>query len=484
MNVVKNLWQNGVLPKIIGVLILIALSGIAPRPHEIQEGFERARQAQSEHSLQAVEQLSWLAERLPWRTDLWEQAAAAAYVAGDYEQTIELSNQATRLSPAGRIIFGDAFHQIGEFDQAIHAWKILLEEHDPSEDVLIRLSDAYLALGDYNLAINNLKALLELQTQIPNDQYPISQTYHKLGILLAAHNPLSAPPYLLQAAELDASHRTQLRDLAFAIQRSLSKNETAFTLLEVGRILAQQYHWGLAAHAFQQATQLRPDYAEAWAYLGEAYQQIDNPNSETALEMLERAISLDPDSLAANTFQAIYWQRHGDHQLAQGFIQASAALDEHNPTLQIYLAEISAQMGAIQIARDFYEKAIQLDPYDAATYQSLAEFCLRYNLDLQNLALPAARRAVLLAPNDPASLDVMGQVLFSSGDHQNAERFYLRALSQDANYARAHLHLGLIFLLEGDGASAYERFSLVLSLAPNTPSAEHAQRLLDESFNQ
>lgn len=484
MNVMKNLWQNGVLPKIIGVLILISLSGIAPRPHEIQWGFERARQAQSENSLQAADQLSWLAERLPWRTELWEQAALAAYLAGDFEQSIEFSHRANYLSPEGQFILGEAHNQLGELKNAIQTWEVILEEHGPSENVLLHLSDAYLTLGNYNQAINTLKALLNLQTQLPNSLFPISQTYAKLGILLAAHNPLSAPPYLLQAAELDSANRTQYRDLAFAIQRSLSKNETAFTLVEVGRQLAQQNHWEFAVHAFQQATQLRPDYAEAWAYLGEAYQQIDNPKSEFALEALELAFSINSHSLPANTFLAIYWQRQGEYQQAQNYIQAAAALDKHNPTLQIYLGEISAQMGDIAIAREFYERAIHLDPYDAATYQSLAEFCLRYNLDLQNLALPAARRSILLAPNNPASLDVMGQVLFRSGDYQNAERFYLRALSEDSNYAPAHLHLGLIDLLNGDSVSAYDRFSLVLSLAPGTPAAEHARRLIDEKFNQ
>lgn len=483
MDVVKNLWQNGVLPKIIGTLILIALSGIAPRPHEIERGFERARQAQSENSLQAAEQLAWLAERLPWRTELWEQAALAAYRAGNAEQTIEYSNQATYLSPDGLFILGEAYNQIGDRDQAIQTWEVLLEGHAPSEDVLIRLSEAYLANGEHNQAINKLKELLSLQTQLPNPQFPIADTYEKLGILLAAHNPVSAPPYLLQSAELNARKRSQLRDLSFAIQRALQKNEPAFTLLEAGRQLAQQNLWDLAAHAFQQATLLRPDYAEAWAYLGEAYQHIESHQPE-AFGLLEQALSLDSNSLAANTFLAIYWQRNGDPQTAHEYLQAAAALDEHNPTLLIYLAELFAQMGKIAIAQEVFEKAIRTDPFDAATYQSLAEFCLRYNLDIRNLALPAARRAILLAPEDPASFDVMGQVLFRSGDHQNAARFFMRALARDDQYPQAHLHLGLVYLLNGQYTQAINQLSLVISLAPDTPSADHAQRLLEEYFGR
>ena len=483
MTAMKKLWQDGVIPRIIGLFLVISLLGIAPRPHEVRRGFELARQAQSWNSLQTATVLASLAEHLPRRADLWEQAAITAYITGSPEQTIEYFNQANQLSPEGQLILGDAYTQTGNLEDAVHTWESLIQEHGPSEDGFKRLSEAHLSLANYNRAINTLKELLDIQTQLFNTQYPISLTYFNLGILLAAHNPQSAPPYLLQAAELDPQKRSQLRDLAFAIQRALPKNEPTLTLLEAGRQLAQQGLWNYAAHAFQQATQLRPDYVEAWAYLGEAYYHIETQTKEDALSTLKYALSLDPESLAANTFLALYWQREGDHHQSQEYIQIAASLDENNPTLQIYLGEITALLGNLETAQAFYEKAIQLDPYDATTFQALAEFCLRYNLDSQQIAFPAARQAVLLAPNDPASLDVMGQVLFRSGDYQNAERFYHRALVQDSQFPQAHLHLGILYFLHEDALLAHDQLSKVISLAPGSPSADHAQRLLDEYFN-
>jgi Flp pilus assembly protein TadD len=98
---------------------------------------------------------------------------------------------------------------------------------------------------------------------------------------------------------------------------------------------------------------------------------------------------------------------------------------------------------------------------------------------LRQVGLPAARQAVLLAPDDPACLDTLGQVFFLLGDAASAERFFDRALQADAGFAPAHLHLGLVYLQQGDSKEAVDQFTLASRLAPGSPTAEQAQRLLE-----
>jgi Tfp pilus assembly protein PilF len=73
----------------------------------------------------------------------------------------------------------------------------------------------------------------------------------------------------------------------------------------------------------------------------------------------------------------------------------------------------------------------------------------------------------------------MGQVLIKLGDLASAERFLARALLADAGYAPAHLHLGLAYLLQGEGQSAQEQLLLAQSLDPGSATARQAQRLLE-----
>ena len=141
-----------------------------------------------------------------------------------------------------------------------------------------------------------------------------------------------------------------------------------------------------------------------------------------------------------------------------------------------------AQTGNLDIALTHFETAIELDPYDLKSHHALAEFCIRYNLDLREIALPAARQALSISPNDASSLDVMGQVLFRLGDYLNAERFYLRALGSDSQLPAAHLHLGLLYMLRNQSSLARTHLSQAIAFAPHTPIADQAQRLLEENY--
>jgi Flp pilus assembly protein TadD len=113
----------------------------------------------------------------------------------------------------------------------------------------------------------------------------------------------------------------------------------------------------------------------------------------------------------------------------------------------------------------------------------MAAFSIKHDYDVHQIGLPAARQAVILAPDGPAELDTMAQVLISLSDTGSAERFLQRALDANPDYAPAHLHLGIIYALNGDIKLARQKFELAISLAPGTPTAEQAQRLLDTYVN-
>ena len=67
--------------------------------------------------------------------------------------------------------------------------------------------------------------------------------------------------------------------------------------------------WEYAREAFRRATDLDPEYADAWAFLGEAQQQISGKEtgsySEVGLSELQRALQVDPNSILANFFMGL-----------------------------------------------------------------------------------------------------------------------------------------------------------------------------------
>jgi Flp pilus assembly protein TadD len=204
--------------------------------------------------------------------------------------------------------------------------------------------------------------------------------------------------------------------------------------------------------------------------------------NQTGLEELQTALVLDPNSVAANTFMALYWSRKNKYDLALRAIHAALLLDPKNPALQVELGNILAASGDSPGAYQAFQQAVALSPNDPSYLCSLARFSLSYEFEVSGVALPAARRAVVLAPKLPESQDTLAQVMIRLGDLDSAARFVWRALQADPDYPPAHLHLGLIYALRGEQGAAYQELTLASSLAPGSATSDQALRLLQTYF--
>jgi len=297
-------------------------------------------------------------------------------------------------------------------------------------------------------------------------------------LLLAVKNPASAPPYLLQASEIDPA-LTDVRELAFVIQRALPFDNPAYTMMAVGRKLGSLNMWDLSVIAFRNITESQPGYGEAWAYLGEALQHLDNHPKKEVRSALAAALEVDPNSLSANIFSALFWMRNGDPDLSYQYLQVASDINPDNPDILIDLGETAAITGDLVAANAYYQKAMDVTYNRASTLQKYVEFCIRYNIDPAGTALPIARLALSNDQNNPASLDVMGQVLFRLGDLYGAERFFLRAIQIDPNYATAYKHLGLVYTLQEKNDLARDALSRADSLTQKKPTVSPSAQYFD-----
>ncbi len=121
--------------------------------------------------------------------------------------------------------------------------------------------------------------------------------------------------------------------------------------------------WELAAEAFYQAVLKRPDFADAWAYLGEARQHTSLPGLASSdgqrqesdgFSELQTALQLDPGSVAAHTLLAFYWIRQSRFDQALESLGKAVALAPDNPILTSALGEIQASSGDLDGAYDFF----------------------------------------------------------------------------------------------------------------------------------
>jgi len=481
----KDLWDDGILLRILLIGILIALLGISPLPKAVQSGFAHARQAQrNSYPAGIADSLAIIAEQQPWRSGYWEAAGQAAMQAGDLQQAGNNFNRAAakgELSAEGYLAWGDADWQLERYQTALQIWPIAAELGTPAEEILQREIDVYRATGDDLALISALKDYAQQPAVASGTHSEIGSLYEELGLLVATYFPASAPAYLSQAMEYDPTLELQLRPLNFAIQRALVQENPVYLLMVSGRALANLGRWDLAEKAFANAVELQPEYAEAWAYLGEA-QQHAGAEVDPSLA-LETALKVDSESLSANTFMALYWRRQGNPEEALEYFQAALKLDPRNPALMVEIGNLVAVLGDLEGGQDYFLQAIEISPNDPRFVREFLKFSIQFNLNLSEVALPVARQLVLLNPEDPASLDVMGDVLQHLDDDLNAERFYLRALQFDPGYDQAHFHLGGLYRLQGKMGLAESHYHQALASTTNGQTTSLVQQALETYFS-
>ena len=441
------------------LFVLILLLEPSPQPQSVRQEVQAAQGYLAlDLPLQAAEHMAQAARHAPEPGTAWELAGKYALQGGEPQTAIQYLENArpSGLSVQGWQDLGEAYRQVDQLPQAAAAWQAALQMPGKTPgaeaEIYRRLAAAQQDLGDYAGAAASLQALIGLEPEN-------ARLHYRLGLLLAATQPEAALPHLEQAGRLDDDLTAPAEQLRSAILNAQPVEDPAYTLLLTGQNLAAQQEWELAAAALQRAVELRPDYAEAWAYLALALQHLyptpaaapdRQAGSQSGYAEMQKAMALDPDSLAVRLALALYWSGRGQYDLALEQMRAAIDLQPENPLLYLELGNFLAQSGDLFNAYGAYTQAITLQPQNVAYLRSLVYFSLQNDYQVAEIALPVARRAVILAPRDAPTLDTMAQVLIQQGDLYNAERFLQRALANDPHYAVAYFRLAQIYLLRND----------------------------------
>ena len=478
----RKFLQFDLLVRIFASLLLVPFLGISTRPHFVTRSLQEAKLAASFHSYHSAStSLSKVTAFYPWRGDLWEKAGLYALKGNDPLFALELLGKAAALrdlSAEAQVARGDAYFEAGDVSSAVQHWQNAMDALGGGErEIIERLLKAHQSEKDYASIVADLKTLVALN---PND----ASLYYQLGLNTAALQPESALAYLEQAADLDPGYSSAANTIRRSVNTGRLSEEPAYRYLLVGRALASLDEWELAVEAFRQATLARPDYSEAWAFLGEARQHLPPAEElqEQILAELEYAHQLDPDSLAANSFLALYWQRLQQPETALEYLETTARLEPSNPTFALEKGNTLSEMGDLPAAQTAYEHAIELAPNIPLYWRALAEFAIRHQIQLRELALPAAQKAFELDPKDATSLVVLGKTYYFLEEYERAFEYLQEALAVDPDFAQAHLQLGMIYLVQGDPQQAAQSLQQARQLADSPALVETIDHLLDQYF--
>ena len=454
-------------------LILIALLTLSLAPRVI-DGFLDLKSATrfevAGNEVEAAQAYASAALRIPWMPSLWEQAGMKAYQAGDVENTIGFLNKAVELqaiSKWGWLSLGSAYLERGELALAIKAWQEAL----PLAQAYGELASAQRSMGNIAKAIETWRAGIALEPES-------APAHYALGLLLMATAPEQALPELMLTAKLDPDLDPTVQGLRTALNKGLLKEDRAAHFLAAGQALAALGEWDLAAEAFRHAISERTDNAEAWAWLGEAEQQMGLDGGPE----IDQAVAFGPQSAMVQGLYGLYLQRQGKPEAALPAFQKAAGLEPDNPGWQMALGSAFAQTGDLIAAYKYYFQAVELAPEDASTWRALAAFSVTNAVDVGGTGLPAAQKLIELAPDDWQAYDLAGQAEFFLEDYKVALIYLKQSVELGPTQAAPALHLGLVYLQTGDRTRAYSFLILASTFDPDGPYGWQARRTLEQYF--
>jgi len=290
--------------------------------------------------------------------------------------------------------------------------------------------------------------------------------------------PDKALPELMLASSLDPEIDPAVQTLRAALNVSSTQHDPSQQMLTIGRALGLVQEWELAIVAFENAVTLNADNAEAWAWLGEAKQN----NGQGGSDELDRAAALDDESIIIRALRGLFWERQKNYPRMLAEYLSAAESEPENPAWQASIGDAYFKNGDIVSALAAYQHATELAPLDSTYWRLLAVFCADNGVHVEDIGLPAAQRAVELAPEDPFALDALGWSYLSSGRYANAEQTLLDVIARFPNHFPAHIHLAMTYISQGNRTAAWNELIYVRDADVNGVDGLFAVQLIEKYF--
>jgi tetratricopeptide (TPR) repeat protein len=460
--------KKWLIPSILAALLVAIILPL------IYSGYSSIKHAEAELAVQnytsAADLFSRAAQFLPWRSDLWEKAGIAAGQGGDYSEAIAYLKRAPQLSEQGWSVLAYSYIASRDLPSALNAYQQGLRFHD-SASLYAGLAYIYHQQKNWIAELNALKNQIRLDA---GDGY----AHYRSGLLMTFLEPGQALSELMLASSLDPETDSAVQTLRSALNISATQPDPSSQLVTIGRALGLVQQWDLSIAAFEKAISLNAKNAEAWAWLGEAKQQMGQDGSVE----LDRAVVLDQTSITVRALRGLYWNRQKKYSQMLAEYLLAAQYDPANPAWQAEIGNAYFKGGDIAAALKAYQHATELAPDDSTYWRLLAVFCAENGVHVEDVGLPAAQKAVELAPDDPFALDALGWSYFSSGRFANAGQILLDLIKRFPNHLPAHIHLAMNYLAQDNRAAAFNELTQVRAADVNGADGLYAEQLLKKYF--
>lgn len=271
------------------------------------------------------------------------------------------------------------------------------------------------------------------------------------------------------AEALKLSISTDVRD---QLARPATTNLDAFESYSKGRAFLDRYEMvenvDLAIQMFDEALKLDPDFALAYAGLGEAYWRKYNDKRETvwverAIAASDRALALDPYQAQVHISLGIIYHGTGKIERAIEEFELAAQLRPVSDDAFRWLGRCYTRKGETERAISCFERAIEIRPGYWDNYNKLGE-CY-YTFGRYREAAEQYRRIIEIQPDNFQGYSNLGSMYYLLGLYEDSAAMSRRAIEINPN-EDSYTNLGTTYFYLGRYEAAIEAYTAAVELNP------------------
>ena len=450
--------------KLLLIFLLVILSACTPNPKPAQESLNSLLQQadkliQERRTSEAINQLERAAR-------LYADAPSPLIKIGQIyvmQQRWLLAEDAFNRALARNLndplaMAGLAETKLNQGDtlRALELWRKAVDINSNLPGVYTGLGRTHLARFEFEAAE---KAFLQQQTHRSD---PEAQWF--LAALTAPRDVSTANDYLLSIPLESSPDVLARRDYLLAtLVPFTSETPPAETAKATGIALVQVGLWPLAAHALTQAAEQLDDFspqeqAEILAFLGHGLGQAGRP----AFDLLEQAKALNPNSALPLYFHGIYLRQQGALRAAEDLLTQAIALDPENAAIYVELALTLAEQGNFSSAEESYIIAGKLAEDNLQIQLARLHFYAGRGYKMVETGIPAAEEIISKNEDNAEAHDLLGWMLFLTGNTTEAESALRRAIELDPKLVSASYHLARYYNNNGQSSAALSEYQHVV----------------------
>lgn len=348
-------------------------------------------------------------------------------------------------------------------------------------------TDRVLAIGrnalyfeDYVLSIQYFNEVIGVKPYLPEPYLyrSIAKIYldDYYGAAQDATACLERNPFITTAYQVRGIARQNMREYDAAIQdfesglENQPENRVFLRALAVSYAMKQDYQ--KADSCFCRFIDICPN--EPSAYLNRAQMKIEQGDSLMALELLNKAQSLDKGSAITYALRGMLLEQKGEHNSAKADMDMAIKLDPEQPSFYINRALIKYNLDDYNSAVEDYDLALEMDPNNLIGHYNRG--LLRAQIGDRNRAIEDFSAVVAQEPDNTFAIYNRAILRDETGDLTGAIEDYTLVYEQHPNYFPVLYARSEAYRKMGRNAKSDEDYKLAFAVQ-NRVKSEHEQRV-------